>query len=486
LLKSRRQALHRRAAEVLHAAEAEPERIAHHWTEAGLDDLAIESWGRAGDEALRHSAFQEAIAHLSKAIAMADKQARAGSQRPASDTAETQEVKAEAERRQRRLRLQTAYGQAMIWSKGFVAEETRAAIARAAELVQPSDADLERYQVHYAQWARSFIRGELFAARKLAESFVHEAEADGRGMEAAVAHRTLGQTCLLQGEVSLASNHIQRALALHVPERDMDARRIFGSDTGIVATAYLALLTWQLGEIESARRLIEQVIRDARSSDHATTIVQAHIYATVLEGLRDDPAATARAAEALVEFARKRDLEFYLAFGGILSSWARGRLDDPVAGARELREALAAYLKQGNGLLAPWFHAMLAELEVVTGRFDDALTSVEAGLALASEAGERWTDPVLFRRKGDILLQRDPANPEPVEDALQTAVAIAREQGARSFGLQTALALAKLYKSRGRPAEAHGALAPALGGFSPTSEMPEIAEAQALLEQLEE
>src|SRR5208282_2284353 len=59
LLKSRRQALHRRAAEALCEAEAEPEAIAHHFTEAGLDDLAIEWWGKAGDQALRRSAFQE-------------------------------------------------------------------------------------------------------------------------------------------------------------------------------------------------------------------------------------------------------------------------------------------------------------------------------------------------------------------------------------------------------------------------------------------
>ena len=73
LLKSRRQALHRRAADALRDANAEPEAIAHHFTEAGLDDLAIEWWGKAGDQALRRSAFQEAIAHLGKAIAMADK-----------------------------------------------------------------------------------------------------------------------------------------------------------------------------------------------------------------------------------------------------------------------------------------------------------------------------------------------------------------------------------------------------------------------------
>ena len=77
LLKSRRQALHRRAAEILRdqpeRAAAEPEAVAHHFTQAGLDDLAVEWWGKAGDQALRRSAFQEAIAHLGKAIAMADR-----------------------------------------------------------------------------------------------------------------------------------------------------------------------------------------------------------------------------------------------------------------------------------------------------------------------------------------------------------------------------------------------------------------------------
>jgi hypothetical protein len=44
--------------------------------------------------------------------------------------------------------------------------------------------------------------------------------------------------------------------------------------------------------------------------------------------------------------------------------------------------------------------------------------------------------------------------------------------------------LAKLYQSTGRLDAAKAALAPALKGFSPTPEMPEIAEAQALLRRL--
>ena len=80
-----------------------------------------------------------------------------------------------------------------------------------------------------------------------------------------------------------------------------------------------------------------------------------------------------------------------------------------------------------------------------------------------------------------MLLKRDPANPAPAEEAFLTAIAVAKQQGARSFELRAALSLAKLYQSTARPAEAHAVLAPALEGFAPTLEMPEIAEAQALL-----
>src|SRR6516165_2762233 len=84
LLKSRRQVLHRRVAEILRdrfpeTAVTEPEVLAHHFTQAGLTDAAIEWWGKAGDEALRRSAFQEAIAHLGKAIEMADHADEGGS-----------------------------------------------------------------------------------------------------------------------------------------------------------------------------------------------------------------------------------------------------------------------------------------------------------------------------------------------------------------------------------------------------------------------
>src|SRR5208282_183457 len=112
-------------------------------------------------------------------------------------------------------------------------------------------------------------------------------------------------------------------------------------------------------------------------------------------------------------------------------------------------------------------------------------TLIDQGLAAAQETGEHYTDPYLHRLRGEVLFRRDPVNPAPAEEAFQTAIDIAKQQGARSYELLASLSLAKLHQSTGRPAEAHTVLLPALEGFAPTPEMPEIAEALALLAALE-
>jgi hypothetical protein len=73
LLKSRRQVLHRRVGEVPRdqfaaSAAAEPELLAHHFTQADLTDAAIEWWGKAGHRSLERSALIEAIAQLTRAL----------------------------------------------------------------------------------------------------------------------------------------------------------------------------------------------------------------------------------------------------------------------------------------------------------------------------------------------------------------------------------------------------------------------------------
>jgi tetratricopeptide (TPR) repeat protein len=290
LLKSRRQALHRRTAEVLRdqfatTAAAEPELLAHHFTQAGMTDAAIEWWGKAGDQALRRSAFQEAISHLGKAIEMADKAADgAPCAAPAVASAG------------QRLKLQTDYGQAVLWSKGFVAEETRAAFARARELTAGTDNSAERFVIYYGQWLGSLGRAEWALARETAETFRREADNEGRATERVVGLRILGLTCLFQGDVIEAQAHLAEALRTHDPERDRDAKFRFGQDTGASASTYLAFTDWLLGDVGDTRARMEQGIARAIETNHVTTRANAYMWTATFEIVRGEFDAARRAA----------------------------------------------------------------------------------------------------------------------------------------------------------------------------------------------
>jgi predicted ATPase len=97
---------------------------------------------------------------------------------------------------------------------------------------------------------------------------------------------------------------------------------------------------------------------------------------------------------------------------------------------------------------------------------------------------ERSYEAEMHRIRAEILLKREPANTAAAEQSLQTAIAIAQSQKARSFELRAALALAKLYRAANRDPDAHTVLAPAVEGFPPTEQFPEFTEAQTLLSAL--
>ena len=144
----------------------------------------------------------------------------------------------------------------------------------------------------------------------------------------------------------------------------------------------------------------------------------------------------------------------------------------------ETKAALAVRINLGL------YTGLLAELEAETLGAEGALARIDEAFRLSNQVEHGCSLSFLHRLRGNILLKRDPANAAPAEQAFRTAIAIATEQSARSPGLRASLSLAKLYQATGRSVEAHDVLAPALKGFSPTPEMPEIAEAQALMERL--
>jgi class 3 adenylate cyclase/predicted ATPase len=470
LLRSRRQILHRQIADTLRGefavvAAAEPELVAHHLTQAGLDEPAIEWWSKAGDQALHRSAFKEAAAHLGKAIELADRlAATAPSAASGID----------------RLRLQTTLGNALIWAKGYHAPETSAAFARARELASREEDASERFSAYYGLWVGHLNRCEPAPMCEMAELFLREATARPDCPETLIAHRVSGATCFYFGDFAGAHQHFQKTIELYDQARHGDFANRFGQDPRAAAEIYDAVILWVLGQIDEALPTADRALADAESAAHPPTMGVVLAIAALLGLVRCNPEAVATYGQASADVVSRYDLPAF--WGGLAvffqgwAKWSDGAGESRLA---EMRRGLANFREQARFWLLPSLEAALAEVEANTGETDAGLRRMDDALAELEATDNRWYEAEMHRIRGEILLKRDPADTAPAEQSLQAA--IAQSQKARSFELRAALSLAKLYCAANRDADAHAILAPAVEGFPPTQQFPELTEAQTLL-----
>jgi len=394
--------------------------------------------------------------------------------------ADNEEVKADAARRQRLTQLNIAYGNALFAARGYGAAEVAAAFARARELASGIEDPADRLSTYYGLWAGHLLRGELEAMHELSSAAIELLNPYPGTREASIAHRIRGTTYWYQGDFTNARDHLERALAMFDPERDGDLAFRFGHDIGVSCMAYLAPALWSLGEFGRARELEAAMIVRAREAGHVITLAFATWYRAMFEIMRLDPGAAEPYAAETWELGRAHELPMYIRYGALKCGWVRARLGDRNEGVAQMRQGLDSLRQQGDTLVRPFCSALLAELEAEVGEIDTAVGTIDRTLAEIERTGQRTFEAEAHRIRGEILFKRDPGNPAPAEEAFQTAIAVARRQGARSFALRAALSLAKLLQSNGHSTEAHAVLAPALEGFAPTPEMLEIEEALEL------
>ena len=393
----------------------------------------------------------------------------------------TDEVRAHVAQRHRLTQLQVSYGNALIAARGHGAPETTEAFARARKSASGEKDAPERLAADYGLWVGSYTRGDLPSMRAHAAAFLRDVEASPDSPEAGVAHRVHGTTCSFAGEYREARDQFERALALFQPGRDDDLAFRFGQDPGVCAMSNLAIVSWPLGEVDRAISFIDRMQTRIADLTHVGTLAFGKMHEALFELMRGDRTRAAPSTFELARLAREHELPMWGSFGLFLKGWSASSSGAIGVGLEDMRRG-AEQLGQQNVLFFDGLLKIaLAEAEAEAGDLNRALEVLDEGLATTERTGFRAFEAELHRARGDILLQRDPANSAPAEEAFLTAIAVAKQQGTRSFKLRAALALAKLYQSTARPTEAHAVLAPALEGFAPTPEMPEIAEAQALL-----
>jgi tetratricopeptide (TPR) repeat protein len=467
LLKSRRQVLHRRIAETLRdrfqtMAEIQPEIVAHHFTQAGLSEPAIEWWVKAGDRALDRSANNEAIAHLEKAISLAEGLADGPAQRLL------------------RLRLQTTYGHALLHGRGHSQPETIAVFARARQLAAGIEDAVARFSAYYGMWMGSFVRADLAPMREVAVLSLRDARHSPGSPAAGRALHVYGVTCWFQGDYAGARTHLEQALAAYDHERDHRLAPRFVFDDRVVTTGWLAVVVWALGEVDQAIHLLDSALSLARQSGHLPTIAWVHAYRCRFAGICRKPGLARLHAGEVLRLAREHGLPMRLADGSFYHGWARWCAGDG-DGEAAMREGLALWNEMHYRLFAPLTGTLLAECEAEAGRAEVGLATLDAQLAAIEQTGERWFDAEVHRVRGELLLKQRRPDVAAAEAAFMRAIEIARSQQTRIFELRAALSLAKLYQTTGRHQVASELLVPALVGFNAGPEVPEVQEAQRLL-----
>ena len=364
--------------------------------------------------------------------------------------------------------------------RGFSSDETKAAFTKAQQMLAGIDDPTERYLTYYGLWLPTTSRGDLASGRATAETFLHDAASADRMTETAIAHALLGFTCWIQGDFDDALTHLQDAIRICNPQRDREATLRFNAlDAGAWASLYLAIALRLLGEVERAREAIKDARQRAIECAHAPVLAQHYDFEGMFEALRGDAEAVRRAAELCIEVSREHGIAVFLSEGIGYLGWARAKLGDREAGIAQLNECISAHVEQGNRVFIPFFQGLLAEIEGREGNPQAGLSRIDAAIALTTEMGAHWCDAFLLHIRGKILLHCNPENTAPAEEAFCSAIDIAQRQKTKSLELRAALALAKLYQTNNRTADAQAVLGTALEGFSPTPEFPEITEAQA-------
>jgi len=247
---------------------------------------------------------------------------------------------------------------------------------------------------------------------------------------------------------------------------------------------YLALTLWPLGEIARARLLAEEALAFAQITEHIATVAYARGHLCSLDLLCRDSGRLLQHAESLVALSREHGLRMWLAVGTFELGHARWRTGERQAGEAEMLAGIGRCREQELALELQLLEAAYAEAQSEMGRIESAVAILDGAFALSERTGQHWHDAELNRLRGNILLKRDPTNLAPAEEAFQTAIAIAREQKARSFELRAAMSMARLWRNQGKPQQASELLAPVYGWFTEGFDTLDLKEAKAPLDQL--
>jgi tetratricopeptide (TPR) repeat protein len=471
LLRATRRRHHQRVADTMidrmpEVAEAQPELVAYHLTEAGEGEAAIAYWQRAGERANARAANEEAIRHLRRGLALLDELAP-GVKRDGIE-----------------LGLQVPLARALAAARGLAHADTQQAWDRARALCDPAMDPLRAAAIHWGLGSCFNSRGDPRKGFEMSTQLLRIAEQD-RNELFVIAGESMGGTALLfLGEFGASCERLERAIGLYDPARHRFFESGLQADAGINALAFGSWAFWHRGFPDRSRKLAEQAVRLARPSPQLWDLALNVAYTSITALFRRDWAGAQKLAAEAVHIGESQGFPLAQSVGLMVETVAGSRGGGGPGALERYAAAMAIQAGTGNRGAAPLVLGELAGLQVAADHVEQAAGTVEGALEIARETGQAFRDAELHRMKGEIFLKLPDHSEDEAEALFREAIGIARGQEAKSLELRAAMSLARLWQRQGRCDEARDLVAPIYDWFTEGFDTRDLKDAKALLEEL--
>ncbi len=469
LLKSKRQQLHARIAQVLEedvpmTAESEPELLARHLTQAGNIESAVKYWHRAGQLALAQSGTAEAIAHLQSGLDVLSKN------------------KNDPQFRHLELDIQLTLAGALAAARGHGMQDTRQAYSRAIELSRELREPQALYPALDGLMTYHFSRAEFGEAIRLGEEFLNLAETDDDDAAQIVAHMNLGIFRLSHGELVNARNQLQSAIALYRPDHHASLKITYSYDPKVLCLGYLAWAQLSLGQCDLALQTSLESIAMAEEISHPLSLGFALHRSVTIHQLRRDIVSVERTATRMNALASEQGFVTYSTSARLYKGWALVQRDSLDEGISLLCESLNTLRAIKDEDFFPHTISLIADALAKRGEFDRALELLDEALHRVTSNKENWFEAEVHRLLGEVTAAQ--SSDDSIEGRFLRALEVARKQEAKLWELRAGISLARLWQDQGKRAEARDLLAPIYSRFTEGFETADLQDAKTLLSEL--
>ncbi len=464
--RSRRQSLHNTIAAYLESrfaatAGSEPTLVAHHYSRAGEAEKSFRFWLLAADRSGQRLAFADSVANLSSALA------------------ETERIANPELRKHLKLDAQLRLGVTLVHYKGPQNSEAESALEEARALAKEINAGPELFQATWGLYLNAARNLRYDKAGERGEELLKISQKLGdKDLKFEALHHRWGFAYFV-GQTAKMLEYTAEGLEQYDRDRHHKFSYVFaGHDPGVCAHCVRALALGIAGSAKSVRPALDSGLTLATSLQHPLTLAFSQSVACFAMHIVRDAHGCREFAEQLVNVSTKYDFSITRSVGLFMLGAAQALQGDIAPALKQMEPSYEATFAYGFLGILPG--VIMAETLASADRDQEALALVMRLLDESTTPEGAVFIPELWRIRGEILLRQAAVNSPEAERYFDTALRIAKKQGASVYYLRAGISLARLLAEGGRRDEAATVLDHADGSALGDWGGPEIAIATQL------